>query len=143
MVYHLDASQRYYVAAGCYGSGTGSYQIRITSTANLDGVSANLSAATLTASSPGRAIITVARERKYFVFTAPTAKTYVFESSANGSCDPYGWLHSSSGGMLASNDNGAGNGNFRITQSLSAGQKVYLAAGCSGTDVGSFSVSVN
>jgi hypothetical protein len=143
MVYHLQSGQKYYIAAGCYSTGTGNYQIRVTSTTNLGTVSTTPAPATLTTATPGSANISASCQRRYFVFTATTARSYTFESSANGSSDPIGWVYNTSGNQLAHNDDTNGGRNFRMTVSLTAGQKVFVVAGCYGSTTGSYTVSVS
>jgi len=64
----------------------------------------------------------------YLRFVAPVTGQFTFESADRASTtDPYGLLYNSSQQLLASNDDSAGNLNFRITAALTAGQTYYLA----------------
>jgi uncharacterized repeat protein (TIGR02543 family) len=88
------------------------------------------------------AVIDTAGEYVYFKFTATESKTYTFQSS--GSYDTYGYLYNSSQSQLSSNDDGAGNGNFKITRSMSAGETVYLKVKLySSSSIGTFTVTVS
>jgi len=139
MVYHLDAGQKYYIAAGCYTTGVGRYSFRITTDTSMTYLSP---VDMLSIGAIQSVDITASRERQYLKFTAPKTNTYYFESSGNGSSDPYGWLYNSNAGLISSNDDSAGNRNFQIECDLTAGQTVYLVAGCYGSGSGAFSVSV-
>jgi len=76
-------------------------------------------------------------------FTAPEAGTYRFISS--GEYDTFGHLYSDSNleNQIASDDDGAGDSNFLISESLEAGQTVYLKARQYGNGEAYFTVSVN
>lgn len=65
----------------------------------------------------------------YLRFTAPTSGTWVFESSARASTsDPYGFLFDAGFSLITQNDDDAGNLNFRLQATLTAGRVYYLAA---------------
>jgi len=67
-----------------------------------------------------------AGESKLFTFTAPEAGEYVFYSTGN--YDTYGYLYDANFKQIASDDDGGNGNNFKITYTLTAGQKVYLKA---------------
>ena len=140
MVYHLDAGKTYYIVVGCYNTGIGKYAFQITPNTDLTQVQYN---ATITTSITKTATIGASRGRQYFKFIAPSAGTYVFESSQNGNSDPYGWLYNSSAGLISNNDDAVpGEHNFRLTCDLAAGQTVCLVAGCYSEGIGTYTVSV-
>jgi hypothetical protein len=66
-------------------------------------------------------------EGEYIEYTIVSKETaeWVFESYVNGS-DPYAHLYDANGNEIASNDDGAGNLNFRITYTLQAGETYVL-----------------
>ena len=84
-----------------------------------------------------------ANEKRYFKFTPSSTGFYTFESSSPISpADPKAWLYNSSQVELTSDDDSAGNRNFRISYHLDAGQTYYLAAGCYSTVIGTYSLKV-
>ena len=85
--------------------------------------------------------VNAANEKRYYSFTPATTGSYTFESSANTG-DPYGWLYNSGQAQIASDDDSAGNRNFLITYSLTAGQKYFIAGGCYSTGIGSYTLKV-
>ena len=80
-----------------------------------------------------------------FSFTAPVSGKYAFESSNNGGYDPYGELYSDQelNDQIAYNDDGASNSNFKITETLTAGQTYWLLARtCSNSSEFEYDVTV-
>ena len=138
MTYHLQANQKYYLEAGCYAGETGTYTVNVSNSTGLTG----LSSSAISLSTSGTAKITEQFQRKYFTLTPVPSGSYTIESSAT-SGDPYGWLYNSSGTIISSNDDGAGNKNFRMNYKLTAGQKYYIVAGCFSTGVGNYSINVS
>ena len=77
----------------------------------------------------------------YFAFTPSTSGSYTLSST--GTIDTYGSLYSSSGSLLASDDDAGVNANFQITSTLSAGMTYYLGVrGFSSSVLGSYSITV-
>ncbi len=80
-------------------------------------------------------------EYVYFVFTATESKTYTFRSS--GSVDTYGYLYNSNQSQLSYNDDGAGDRNFSLSKSMTAGETVYIGARLySSASTGTFTLEV-
>jgi hypothetical protein len=71
-------------------------------------------------------VLEVASDLDFFWFTAPTTGTYTFTSGPSTG-DVYGLLHNSAGTQIAYNDDGAGYPNFRLTATLTAGQRYFVA----------------
>jgi cell wall assembly regulator SMI1 len=68
-----------------------------------------------------------ATDEDYIRFTAPVSGSWTFQSSNTPSgSDIYGHLLNASGTQLAYNDDGAGDRNFKITYTLTAGTVYYL-----------------
>ncbi len=59
-------------------------------------------------------------------FTPTLTHQYVFESKFADNTDTYGYLYDATGKSLTSNDDGAGNGQFRITYTLTAGTTYFF-----------------
>jgi len=79
--------------------------------------------------SPFTSTIDVPGDKDWYRFTAPTTGTYTFTSSrvsTNTLADPYGSILQSNGRVLAWDDDSAGNHQFRIRVSLTAGQVYFL-----------------
>lgn len=138
VIYHLHANQKYYFEAGCYGTKTGGYALKVYKSTSL----ANVTSSTISTTSAGTANIASAYGRKYFSFTPSKSGSYTIVSSATTG-DPYGWLYDSSGKYLISNDDNAGTSNFSMTYMLTAGQKYYIVAGCTGSGTGNYSVNIS
>ena len=77
-------------------------------------------------------------------FTVPTTGTYTFTSTQrDASADPQVYLYNSSRSLVTSNSDGAGDRNFSLTVSLTAGQVYYLCVRQqSSSNSGSFIVTV-
>ena len=65
-----------------------------------------------------------AGEYVYFKFTATESGSVTIQST--GSYDTYGYLYNTGGSQITSNDDGAGNGQFKITYNVVAGQSYYI-----------------
>jgi len=74
---------------------------------------------TLTVNSTNSAVISTGGQVKYYYFTPSTTGTYVIYST--GSVDTYVTLYNSSGSQLTYDDQSGGNGNFRLSYNLTAG----------------------
>ena len=143
IVEHFDAGVTYYFAMGCWNAITGSYQFKVTKTANLTGMIATHPTSQITLTHNENINILTGRWRRFLRFTAPETGNYVFQSYNNsGSTDPIGWVYNSSGVQLAYNDDSGGNLNFRMIVPLTAGQTVYYILGCYGNGTGSYTVKV-
>jgi hypothetical protein len=143
IVYHLSASQRYFIRAGCFQNGTGNYRLRVTRTSSLSSTPITPNPSAITTTTTRTVSIGKAYERQYFTFTAPSAGTYRFESFNNGASDPYGWVYNVNGTQLAANSNSGGNNNFSmLVYNMNRGDTVYFVAGCTGANTGVFQVRV-
>ncbi|NBR48408.1 hypothetical protein EBU02_06115 [bacterium] len=76
-----------------------------------------------------------------FKFTITTTSTVIVTSS--GQTDVVAYLYNSSGTLLASDDDGAGVPNFRITANLSPGTYYVKVAGYDSTTSGAYSLNVS
>lgn len=108
----------------------------------VDGNTSFATAQTITVSTPVNVNVTASGQKRYYSFVAPTSGYYSIESSANGSYDPYGWLYNSGQTQIDYSDNHGGNNNFHIIRRLTVGQKYYIAAGCSGSKIGTYTLKV-
>ena len=116
--YNLTAGTTYRLHARWYSSSeSGTIVCQLSRSASIEAITADGVTRTAT--------ITAAGQYAYFSFVPSGSGTYVFEST-NTSGDPYGYLYDSSWNVLASNDDGAGNSNFRISYVLTAGTTYYF-----------------
>ena len=75
-------------------------------------------------------VIDESGEYVYFVFTATESGTYTFVSNkgSGGSTDTYGHMYDADGNQIASNDDGNGSSQFKITYTCEEGVTYYFAA---------------
>lgn len=79
-------------------------------------------------------------EASYYKFTPTKDGVYLFESKGNN--DTYGELYDSTGELICENDDGSGNGQFKIERLLNAGKTYYLKAFGYGYNMAEMSVYV-
>ena len=138
ITYHLMASYTYYFSAGCYSTGTGSYSIRLYKTSSPS----YIESPTVIAWGDTKSVsISYSQASKYYKFTPAASGEYLFYSS-NNTGDPRIWLYDSSLTLVDSNDDTAGNKNFRLAVSLTAGQSYYISVGHFGTNTGTYVIKM-
>lgn len=135
LVYFLVSGRTYYFVVGCYGNETGSYTMSLSSTTNSN----HLTATTIEYDDTPQ-VNNVSQAVKIFKFVPPETKEYVFYSQ--GTSDSKAWLYNSSLTMMTNNDDTAGDENFRVAATLTAGQTYYLVAAHFGTSSGTYTVNV-
>ncbi|MCL2151873.1 MAG: S8 family serine peptidase [Oscillospiraceae bacterium] len=87
--------------------------------------------------------VTGARQIRYYKFVPTDSGDYTIESTdPAGNTDPYGYLYFANKALITSDDDGAGNRNFKISYNLLAGQTYYIGAACFGTGTGSYMFSI-
>ncbi|MBR6114753.1 MAG: hypothetical protein IKQ10_06155 [Oscillospiraceae bacterium] len=80
-------------------------------------------------------------EMVYFSITPDVTAVYTFRATATSYTDSYGYLYDSKWKQLLYDDDSGGNGNFKITYTLTAGKTYYYGARFYDSDVtGSFPV---
>ncbi|MCL2482174.1 MAG: hypothetical protein FWF43_01910 [Propionibacteriaceae bacterium] len=134
VVFTAQANTTYSIrsATVTFRTTSGSPQVTRTVTvtqAGLDCGSSLSSYCTWNISSPFSSTIDFNGDVDWFRFTAPTTGTYTFTSSrvsSNSLPDPYGAILQSNGRVLAWDNDSAGNKQFRIRVSLTAGQAYFL-----------------
>ncbi|MBQ7682149.1 MAG: Ig-like domain-containing protein, partial [Oscillibacter sp.] len=123
--YNLTEGTTYRFHAWWYSSSaSGTMVCQLSRSANAQAITADGLPHTVRLTEPG--------QYAYFSFVPPSSGTYVFES-VNTSGDPYGYLYcvtNENGNemwqVLASNDDGAGSLNFRISYVFTAGVTYYF-----------------
>ncbi len=135
LTYHLISGVTYYYSAGCYSSGTGSYQTRVTTASSPASMASTLL-------SPGDTK-TVSLDFPYKVscyrFT-PTSDDQQVLFSANRTGDPEVWIYNAAGILVVNNDDSAGDYNFRLLENLTLNQTYYIVAGHHGANTGSYTI---
>jgi protein involved in ribonucleotide reduction len=133
ITYTLTANTVYYLKVKNYSATTSTPANPYTITATLPGDECGQNLEDYCAWSLGTAGGTISKglqyrgDEDYIRFTAPSSGSWTFTSSGipTGS-DIYGHLLNASGTQLTYNDDGAGNRNFKITYTLTAGSVYYL-----------------
>lgn len=131
--YHLNANQIYYLALGCYDAGIGDYSVTVFKTVYPTGIATNSISwgASLSVS------CNVQQKKVAYKFTPTTTGEYLFYSTCT-SGDPQVWLYDSSLTLLKTNDDDAGNRNFRLSVTLTEGHTYYLICGQYNLRTGSY-----
>ena len=138
ITYHLMASCTYYFSAGCYSTGTGSYSVRLYKTSSAS----NIENPTTIAWGDTKSVsIAYSQASRYYKFTPAASGEYLFYSSDNTG-DPRIWLYDSSLTLVGGDDDTAGNHNFRLVASLTAGQSYYISAGHFSTYTGTYVIKM-
>ena len=123
-----------------------SRQVTVTQPGSDCGASTSSYCSWLNVTTPVSGVIDPGGDKDWYRFTVPSSGTWAFTSSipsSGGLYDPYGTIYASNGTtMVASNDDGAGNRQFKITASLTTGQTYYLEVkGYASTYTGAFTVT--
>lgn len=137
LTYHLVAEKTYYFGAGCYGSGTGVYNVELYSGGTASSISTN----TLNFNNTYIAISNLACKPTYYKFTPTATNEYLFYSTKT-SGDPKVWIYDSNLNRINVNDDGAGNSEFRLLLSLTSGKTYYIVAGHYGLSTGSYTLNI-
>ncbi|NML14071.1 pre-peptidase C-terminal domain-containing protein [Azohydromonas caseinilytica] len=146
VVFTPTASGTYYVSAAGYGSGTGSYQLLVTGSANTDIAASTATTATLAAGGSLRSLITPANDVDWVRASLTAGQSYVIELNADTTAasplmDPYfRGIYNAAGTLIAgtSNDDYGIGTNSRVTFTPTASGTYYLAAGGFGTQIGAY-----
>ena len=135
LVQHFSAYQTYYLVAGCHGTGTGSYSVKLTRATTPSYISALTiswgNAVTVSCNTP--------QKPNFYKFVPSASGEYLFYSS-NRTGDPRIWIYNSSLTLIANDDDTAGNSNFRVSANLTLGQTYYIVTDHYGTQTGSYTV---
>ncbi|WP_303804440.1 DNRLRE domain-containing protein [Ruminococcus flavefaciens] len=138
ITYHLMASYTYYFSAGCFNTGVGNYTIRLYPTTSASYIE---NPNVLTWGNTSNISIGYSQASMYYEFTPDLTGEYLFYSYANTG-DPRIWLYNSNLALIDSNDDTAGNNNFRLAATLTAGQSYYVSVGHFGINTGSYTFNL-
>jgi Ca2+-binding RTX toxin-like protein len=151
VVFTPTSSGTYYLAAGAYGSGTGTYQLLVSGAAPTD-LSANINTTgSVEVGGSLRSLITPAGDVDWVRATLTQGQTYVIELNAdttasNPLADPYlRGIYNAAGTLLAgtSNDDYGIGTNSRVTFTATSTGTYYLAAGGFGTQIGAYELRLS
>lgn len=126
------------------GSPEASSAIKVTQDASDCGASTNEYCSWLNLSTPVNGTIETSGDKDWFQFVAPSSGLWTFTSSmpaSNPLVDSYGTLYSSDGAGLTSDDDSAGNGQFKVSTLLTSGQTYYLEVRAAGSGTGNYTVT--
>ena len=157
--YTPTTSGTYYVAAGGYSASTGAYAVSVsgstatptpptpptTPTPGDDYASTTSTTGRLNVGGTSSGSIETGGDRDWFAVTLSGETAYTFRQNAStAGFDSYLRLVSSSGSVLAENDDAAGGGyNSLFTYTPTASGTYYVAAGGYGSSIGAYAVSVS
>lgn len=136
ITYHLVSGATYFFAAGCFGTGTGGYTVRIKNETSASTVETSVFAW----GTDKNITCTNKREVTVCTFTPDTSGEYLF-SSVSMSGTPKIWLYDSSLTSLGTNDCGSGH-NFRLVKTLTSGSTYYVVFGQFVGRVGNYTVRI-
>lgn len=136
ITYHLVSGATYFFAAGCFGTGTGGYTVRIKTETSASAVAASV----LAWGTDKNITCTNKREVTVCTFTPSASGEYLF-SSVSTSGTPKIWLYDASLTALGTNDCGSGH-NFRLVKTLTSGSTYYVVFGQFAGRVGSYTVKL-
>ena len=159
VVFTATADATYYVSAGAYGSSaygssTGTYRLSVRDITNSirddDYTAGTDTAGTVAVGGSERGEIERGGDRDWFAVTLEEGKTYQFDlegsaTRAGNLSDPYlGGLYDSDGNLISGttdDDDGYGR-NSRVVFTATADATYYVAADAYGTNVGTYTLSV-
>ena len=124
----LDYYETYYIRVKAYGGNTGSYKIRVSYFSDDHGNTPDTATIVTGVYYEDKSVSGCLHSQDdvdYYTFVP--ARNCVMEIYTEGDTDTYGRLYCASGGLLYSDNNSNGNGNFKITAHLEAMKRYYIA----------------
>ena len=144
----------YFLEAGAYGTGLGGYLVTVrtdnsipdtgTSTDDYGATTSTTGVVAVGGSASGR--IETGADRDWFGVVLAAGQVYSFtlaSAGLDGLSDPYLSLYSSSGTLLGSNDDGAGNLNSLLSYATTAAGTYYLQARDYGSGTGAYRLAAS
>ena len=144
ITYTASSTGSYYLDAGAYSAGTGSYTLTAinTSIANDDYAADTSTTGTVTIGRQSSGSIDFVGDRDWLGISLQSGRTYRFDLSGNTLSDPTLSLWDSTGGtILASNDNFGSGRDSQITFTTSTSGTYFLDAGAIGSLLGTYNLS--
>jgi len=124
----LDYYETYYIRVKAYGSNTGNFDIRVSYFDDDHGNTMDSATEVVGVYYQDKSIngeLHSQDDVDYYTFVP--ARNCVMEIYTEGDTNTYGQLYCASGGLLDSDNNSNGNGNFKITAHLEAMKRYYIA----------------
>ena len=130
----------YFLDAGAYASGTGSYVIAVTDVTLADDYAAGTNTTgSVAVGGSVTGVVETAGDRDWFRISLSAGQTYRFNLNGNTLSDPTLSLRNSAGSQVAYNDDFNGN-DSQITFTATATGTYYLDAGHYGSGTGSYTL---
>ncbi len=124
----LDYHETYYIKVKAYGNNTGDFDIRVSYFSDDHGNTMDTATEVIGVYYQDKSVTGHLHSQDdvdYYTFVP--ARNCVMEIYTEGDTDTYGQLYCGSGGLLDSDNNSNGNGNFKITAHLEAMKRYYIA----------------
>lgn len=124
----LEYYETYYIRVKAYGSNTGNFDIRVSYFSDDHGNTMDSATEVVGVYYQDKSIngeLHSQDDVDYYTFVP--ARNCVMEIYTEGDTNTYGQLYCASGGLLDSDNNSNGNGNFKITAHLEAMKRYYVA----------------
>ena len=124
----LDYYETYYIRVKAFGSNTGNFDIRVSYHGDDHGNTPETATEVVGVYYQDKSVTGYLHSQAdvdYYTFVP--ARNCVMEIYTEGDTNTYGRLYCASGGLLDSDNNSNGNGNFKITAHLEAMKRYYIA----------------
>lgn len=124
----LDYYETYYIRVKAFGNNTGNFDIRVSYFSDDHGNTPDTATEVVGVYYSNKSVLGHLHSQSdvdYYTFVP--ARNCVMEIYTEGDTDTYGRLYCASGGLLYSDNNSNGNGNFKITAHLEAMKRYYIA----------------
>ena len=147
----ISSAGTYYIAAGAYGSNTGTYTLAVTSQGSTDIAADSTTTATVTPGGSVDGLVGQTGDRDWFAVSLTAGQSYTIDlqpksNSTAPLLDPYLYgLYSSAGSLISGttdDDSGAGYG-AQITYTATASGTYYISAGGYSSNTGNYVLSVS
>ena len=147
----ISSAGTYYIAAGAYGSNTGTYTLAVTSQGSTDIAADSTTTATVTPGGSVDGLVGQTGDRDWFAISLTAGQSYTIDlqpksNSTAPLLDPYLYgLYSSAGSLISGttdDDSGAGYG-AQITYTATASGTYYISAGGYSSNTGNYVLSVS
>lgn len=124
----LEYYETYYIRVKAFGNNTGNFDIRVSYFSDDHGNTPDTATEVVGVYYSNKSVLGHLHSQSdvdYYTFVP--ARNCVMEIYTEGDADTYGRLYCASGGLLYSDNNSNGNGNFKITAHLEAMKRYYIA----------------
>lgn len=126
----VSNADTYFLSAGAYGTAVGSYELSATQTGSGSGEVGD-TPSTAGSIGVGQSLsneLEFGADRDWFAIELNAGETYVFDLVGGTLSDPFVYLYSESGGVLASNDDGGDGFNSQLNYTADRSGTHYISA---------------